>query len=57
MIGPAQIDTCTRGPVQGQPCTRRRRRNIPLQTHACQAIVEFNEMVRRHGKTPIEWLD
>jgi len=23
----------------------------------CQAVVEFHEMVRRHGKTPIEWLD
>ena len=28
-----------------------------MQTHACQAVVEFHEMVRRHGKTPIEWLD
>ena len=28
-----------------------------MQTHACQAVVEFYEMVRRHGKTPIEWLD
>ena len=28
-----------------------------MQTHACQAVVEFYEMVHRHGKTPIEWLD
>ena len=28
-----------------------------MQTHACQAVVEFHEMVHRHGKTPIEWLE
>ena len=34
-----------------------KKRGIPMQTHACQAVVEFYEMVRRHGKTPIEWLE
>ena len=56
MMGPAQIDTCTEGLFKDS-LAEAQRRNIPLQTHACQAIVEFNEMVRRHGKTPIEWLD
>jgi len=27
-----------------------KRRNIPMQTHACQAVVEFYEMVHRHGR-------
>ena len=29
---------------------------IPLQTHAAQSVMEFREMIRRHGKTSIEWL-
>ena len=28
-----------------------------MQVHAAQSQVEFNEMVRRHGVTPIQWLD
>ena len=56
MVGPSQIDTCTEGLFKDS-LAEARRRGIPMQTHAGQAIVEFNEMVRRHGKTPIEWLD
>ena len=33
------------------------RLKVPFQTHAAQSIVEFHEMTRRHGMTPIEWLD
>lgn len=56
MMGPSQIDTCTEGLFK-DALAEARRRNIPMQTHAGQAVVEFNEMTRRHGKTPIEWLD
>jgi len=56
MVGPAQIDTCTEGLFKDS-LAEAQRRGIPMQTHAGQAIVEFNEMVRRHGKTPVEWLD
>jgi len=31
-------------------------RGIPLQTHASQMVAEVDEMLRRHGKSPIEWL-
>ena len=56
MVGPAQADTCT------EEMFRRCRdaaeaRDIPLQTHAAQSVMEHREMIRRHGKTPIEWLD
>lgn len=56
MIGPAQIDTCTEGLFK-DALAEARRRGVPMQTHAAQAVVEFNEIVRRHGATPIEWLD
>jgi 5-methylthioadenosine/S-adenosylhomocysteine deaminase len=56
MVGPAQIDTCKEGYFK-EAHQEAKRRGIPMQTHACQAVVEFYEMVHRHGKTPIEWLD
>jgi len=33
-----------------------RERGLPLQIHAAQSVVEFHEIMRRHGKTPIEFL-
>ena len=56
MVGPAQIDTCREGFFK-EALQEAKKRGLPMQTHACQAVVEFHEMVRRHGKTPIEWLD
>ncbi len=56
MLCPSQIDTCTEGLFRDS-LAEARRRGIVVQTHAGQAVVEFNEMVRRHGMTPIEWLD
>jgi cytosine/adenosine deaminase-related metal-dependent hydrolase len=56
MVGPSQIDTCGAGLLR-ESLAEARRRGIPTQLHAGQSIVEFNEITRRHGKTPIEWLD
>ncbi|MDA1309996.1 MAG: amidohydrolase family protein, partial [Proteobacteria bacterium] len=30
---------------------------VPFQIHAAQSVVEFQEITRRHGLTPIEFLD
>jgi len=56
MLAPSQIETCTEGLLK-ESLQEARRRGIPLQLHAAQSIVEFNEIVRRHGVTPIEFLD
>ena len=56
MVGAAQADTCTEELFR--KCRdAAERRGIPLQTHAAQSVMEVREMVRRHGKTPIAWLD
>src|SRR5215475_2328660 len=52
---PAQIDTCTEVLLRDSAAAARERR-LPLQTHAAQSVVEFHEIMRRHGKTPIQWL-
>jgi len=55
MVCPAQIDTCTADLISDAANAARERR-LPFQIHAAQSVVEFHEIMRRHGKTPIEWL-
>ncbi|HYB10374.1 MAG TPA: amidohydrolase family protein [Alphaproteobacteria bacterium] len=56
MIMPAQVDTCTPELLRSAK-NAAEERSIALQIHAAQSIVEFNEMARRHGMTPLQWLD
>ena len=56
MVIPSQIDTCSEDLFRDSH-SEALRLKVPFQTHAAQSIVEFHEMTRRHGMTPIEWLD
>jgi cytosine/adenosine deaminase-related metal-dependent hydrolase len=56
MVVPAQIDTCSEGLLRVS-FTEAKARDLPWQTHAAQSVVEFHEITRRHGLTPIGWLD
>ena len=56
MVIPSQIDTCSAELFRDSHAEALRLK-VPFQTHAAQSIVEFHEMTRRHGMTPIEWLD
>jgi len=54
-FAPAQVDTCT------AELLREARRHAeaarrPMTVHTSQSVVEFNEILARHGKTPIAWL-
>ena len=54
-FAPAQVDTCT--PQLLQEAKRRAdEAHRPFTLHTSQSVVEFNEMLQRHGKTPIAWL-
>jgi cytosine/adenosine deaminase-related metal-dependent hydrolase len=55
MVYPAQADTCTEGLLRDAAAAARER-GLPLQIHAAQSVVEFHEIMRRCGKTPIEFL-
>ena len=50
-FSPAQIDTCTPALLQEAKRFADEAR-VPYQVHTSQSVVEFNEMVARHGKTP-----
>ncbi|SDR39921.1 Cytosine/adenosine deaminase [Rhizobiales bacterium GAS191] len=56
MVIPAQIDTSSEG-LMRDSFAEAKARDLPWQTHAAQSVVEFHEITRRHGKTPIGWLD
>ncbi len=56
MLAPAQIDTCD-AELLSASREAAQELGVPLQIHAAQSVVEFQEITRRHGKTPIEFLD
>ncbi|WP_102108452.1 amidohydrolase family protein [Oceaniglobus roseus] len=56
MISPSQIDTCTPELIRDSFALAQER-GLPFQIHAAQSVVEFTEITRRHGMTPLEWLD
>ncbi|ETX27468.1 amidohydrolase family protein [Roseivivax isoporae] len=55
MIAPSQIDTCTPELI-ADSFALAQERGLPFQIHAAQSVVEFTEITRRHGVTPLEWL-
>lgn len=56
MLSPSQVDTCTEGLLRDSWAAAQER-NLSFTIHAAQSLAEFHEMTRRHGLTPIEWLD
>ncbi len=54
-LGPAQIDTCTPELLR-KTAELAESLDVPVQIHAGQAVVEFQEITRRHGLTPTEFL-
>jgi cytosine/adenosine deaminase-related metal-dependent hydrolase len=55
MLAPSQVDTCSPDLLR-ESARAAAERGLKLQIHAAQSVVEFREMVRRHGQTPIEFL-
>ncbi|WP_421990102.1 amidohydrolase family protein [Roseococcus sp.] len=56
MACPAQIDTCSPELLRDSRAEAKAR-GISWQIHAAQSVVEFHEITRRHGVTPIQWLN
>jgi 5-methylthioadenosine/S-adenosylhomocysteine deaminase len=54
VVSPMQIDTCTEELLRDARDAARER-GLPFTVHAAQSVVEVEEMLRRHGKTPIQW--
>ncbi len=54
IVTPAQIDTCTEALLR-ESWEAATEKNLPFTTHCAQSVNEFNIMVQRHGKTPVQW--
>jgi 5-methylthioadenosine/S-adenosylhomocysteine deaminase len=54
VIAPMQIDTCTPELLRDSHAAARER-GLPFTVHAAQSVIEVREMIRRHGRTPIQW--
>jgi 5-methylthioadenosine/S-adenosylhomocysteine deaminase len=54
-MAPLQIDTCTPDLLREAKHLADRAQR-PYQVHTSQSVVEFNEMLARHGKTPVAWM-
>ena len=53
-VYPGQIETCTESTLR-DAAAHARESGRPLTTHLSQSRLEFHEIVRRHGKTPLEF--
>jgi cytosine/adenosine deaminase-related metal-dependent hydrolase len=54
VVSPMQIDTCTADLLRDSHDAARER-GLPFTVHVAQSVSEVREMIRRHGKTPIQW--
>ncbi|HEX3297500.1 MAG TPA: chlorohydrolase family protein [Nocardioides sp.] len=54
-LAPAQVDTCSEALLRDSRDAADDL-DVPLSLHASQGVWEFQEMTRRHGRTPVEWL-
>ena len=54
-LSPSQVDTCTAELLQ-ETHALAEQLNAPMQIHVSQSVNEFQEMLQRHGKTPLAWL-
>jgi 5-methylthioadenosine/S-adenosylhomocysteine deaminase len=54
VLSPMQIENCTADLLRDS-CEAARERGIPFTVHIAQSVNEVQEMIRRHGKTPVQW--
>ena len=54
VVSPMQIDTCSAELLRDARAAAKDRR-MPFTVHIAQGVSEVLEMIRRHGKTPVQW--
>ncbi len=54
VVAPMQIDTCSADLLRDALAAANERR-MPFTVHIAQGVSEVLEMLRRHGKTPVQW--
>ena len=54
VVSPMQIDTCSADLLRDSLAAAKDRK-MPFTVHVAQGVSEVLEMIRRHGKTPVQW--
>ena len=54
VVSPMQIENCTADLLRDSR-EAAGERGIPFTVHVAQSVNEVQEMIRRHGKTPVQW--
>jgi 5-methylthioadenosine/S-adenosylhomocysteine deaminase len=54
LLAPAEIDSCTPDLLKDSVALARESKR-PMQIHTSESVVQFNQIVQRHGKTPVQW--
>jgi cytosine/adenosine deaminase-related metal-dependent hydrolase len=54
-LSPVQVDTCSEELLRETRAAANDLK-VPIEIHVSQSVNEFQEMVKRNGRTPIEWL-
>lgn len=54
VVAPMQIDTCS-AELLTDALAAARERKMPFTVHLAQGVSEVLEMIRRNGKTPVQW--
>jgi cytosine/adenosine deaminase-related metal-dependent hydrolase len=55
LLGPSTVDMCSPELLK-ETRNHANEMGVGIQTHVSQSVVEFQEIMRRYGKTPIEFL-
>src|SRR5437868_5841523 len=54
IVSPMQVDTCEADLLRDSRDVAKER-GLPFTLHVSQSVTEVREMIRRHGKTPVQW--
>ncbi|MBV9376778.1 MAG: amidohydrolase family protein [Alphaproteobacteria bacterium] len=54
VVSPMQIENCTAELLRDSHAAARER-GIPFTVHIARSVLEVQELIRRHGKTPVQW--
>lgn len=54
VVSPMQIENCSEALLRDS-FSAAQARKLPFTLHLSQGVLEVHEMIKRHGKTPIQW--
>lgn len=54
VVSPMQIENCS-AKLLRDSFDAARERGVPFTLHTAQGVLEVHEIIRRHGKTPVQW--